>query len=328
MTHKLLLGTVITLLALLLSAPVTTAIVSNAVTVDFAGEVTQVFDTCNIFGGTVSPGDSFFGKYAYNLDTPDSIPTKVWEGSYQHTAPPYGITVHVGSLVFKTDPSNVSFRIVTGNDPPILPMRDLFGVRSEINVSDPSLDPGNTVGGIFWTLTDSTLTALNSDALPAGPPDLSDWDPQPRNAFFVQGACADERGAWEVRGRVIQVRETQTQTVEIDIKPGSYPNCFNNNGNGVIPVAILGKADFDVTEIAPSTVALEGMGLKMAGKSNKILAHIDDVNNDGFDDLVVKIEDEDGIFTTGTSTATLTGLMFDSTPILGTDEVCITPSSG
>jgi hypothetical protein len=29
--------------------------------------------------------------------------------------------------------------------------------------------------------------------------------------------------------------------VPIDIKPGSYPNCFNNDGNGVIPVAILGR---------------------------------------------------------------------------------------
>ena len=37
--------------------------------------------------------------------------------------------------------------------------------------------------------------------------------------------------------------------VQIDIKPGSDPNCFNLNGNGVIPVAILGSADFDATEV-------------------------------------------------------------------------------
>ena len=32
--------------------------------------------------------------------------------------------------------------------------------------------------------------------------------------------------------------------VEIDIKPGSDPNCFNNNGHGVIPVAILSSNNF------------------------------------------------------------------------------------
>ena len=40
--------------------------------------------------------------------------------------------------------------------------------------------------------------------------------------------------------------------VDIDIKPGSDPNCFNVNGNGVIPVAILGSANFDVTRVDDS----------------------------------------------------------------------------
>lgn len=31
--------------------------------------------------------------------------------------------------------------------------------------------------------------------------------------------------------------------VTIDIKPRSYPNCFNVNGKEVIPVAILGSDD-------------------------------------------------------------------------------------
>ena len=35
--------------------------------------------------------------------------------------------------------------------------------------------------------------------------------------------------------------------VAIDIKPGSDPNCFNNDGHGVIPVAILSSTDFDAT---------------------------------------------------------------------------------
>jgi len=112
--------------------------------------------------------------------------------------------------------------------------------------------------------------------------------------------------------------------VDIDIKPGSDPNCFNNDGHGVIPVAILGSADFDVTSIDPATVELESLAVRMVGKSDKLLAHIEDVNNDSFDDLVVQIEDVDGIWSAGTTLATVTGALFDGTPIVGQDYVCIT----
>lgn len=66
--------------------------------------------------------------------------------------------------------------------------------------------------------------------------------------------------------------------VEIDIKPGSDPNCFNNDGHGTIPVAILGRADFDVSAIDPGT-------------------------------------------------ATLTGNLYDGTPIVGSDNICVVPGA-
>lgn len=116
--------------------------------------------------------------------------------------------------------------------------------------------------------------------------------------------------------------------VAIDIKPGSDPNCFNNNGHGVIPVAILGSADFDVSQIDPGTVALEGLAIRAVGKSNKLLAHIEDVNGDGIDDLVVQIEDTDGAFVNGNGTAAVTGNLkaeFEGIPFEGTDSICIRP---
>jgi len=42
--------------------------------------------------------------------------------------------------------------------------------------------------------------------------------------------------------------------VEIDIKPGSYPNSINPNSNGVIPVAILTTPSFDATTVDPLSV--------------------------------------------------------------------------
>jgi len=113
--------------------------------------------------------------------------------------------------------------------------------------------------------------------------------------------------------------------IEIDIKPGSYPNSINNNGKGVIPVAILGSADFDVTEINPDTVKLGECGIKKVGKKDKLLAHIENVNGDAFDDLVVQIEDDCDFVG---PTATLTGNLFeeyDSTPFVGNDSIRLVP---
>ena len=113
--------------------------------------------------------------------------------------------------------------------------------------------------------------------------------------------------------------------IDIDIKPGSYPNSFNNNGNGVIPVAILGSQYLDVTAIDAGSISLEGMEIRAVGKSNKLLSHYEDVNEDSILDLVVQIEDTDGTFTLGDTTATLTGTLMDGTLIEGQDSICIVP---
>ena len=93
-------------------------------------------------------------------------------------------------------------------------------------------------------------------------------------------------------------------------------------------MAILSDDDFDATQVDPATVTLEGLAVKAVGKSNKLLASIEDVNSDGFEDLVVKIEDKDGVFAEGDTTATLTGNLlpeFNGTPFEGTDSICIVP---
>ena len=43
----------------------------------------------------------------------------------------------------------------------------------------------------------------------------------------------------------------------VDIKPQSCPNPLNVKKKGVLPIAILGTEDFDVTEIDPASVELE-----------------------------------------------------------------------
>ena len=92
-----------------------------------------------------------------------------------------------------------------------------------------------------------------------------------------------------------------TIQVDIDIKPGSDTNCLNNDGHGVIPVAILGSEGFDVHNVNAATVELEGLAVAVRGKSDKLLAAYEDVNGDGYMDLVLKIEDSDGALTEGST---------------------------
>ena len=111
--------------------------------------------------------------------------------------------------------------------------------------------------------------------------------------------------------------------VAIDIKPGADDNCININEHGVIPIAILGSIDFDVSKIDPGTCELAGMTVKMAGKSNKYLSNYEDVNQDGFDDLVIKIEDNDANIDLGEGTVKLTCELYDGKSIEGTDTICL-----
>jgi hypothetical protein len=137
------------------------------------------------------------------------------------------------------------------------------------------------------------------------------------------------KGDWYREGyEIARMRGTkvvETLIVSVDIKPGSATNCFNQNDRGVIPVAVLGSEDFDVTQINVDSLRLEGLAVKMAGKSNKYLAHIEDVNADGYPDLVLQFQDSDNWVYSGSGTATLTGQLSDGTPIQGSDSICIVP---
>jgi hypothetical protein len=48
-------------------------------------------------------------------------------------------------------------------------------------------------------------------------------------------------------------------TVRMDIRPGSCPNLLQPRAHGALPVAVLGATGFNVREIDPSTVRLEGV---------------------------------------------------------------------
>lgn len=114
--------------------------------------------------------------------------------------------------------------------------------------------------------------------------------------------------------------------VSIDIKPGSYPNCFNVNGHGVIPVAILGSNQFDVTTVDPMSLQFGAFMVRVRGNKGP-LCSVQDVNGDSMNDLVCQFEDngQSAWETGGEATATLTGTTYDGRKFEGSDSICIVP---
>ena len=128
--------------------------------------------------------------------------------------------------------------------------------------------------------------------------------------------------------------------VPVDIKPESCPNPLNVKSKGVLPVAILGTVDFDVTQVDPATVMLEGVYpirwdeedvATPYTPSGEVEYCIDCTTDgpDGFLDLTLKFDVQEVITVLGDVddeeclTLTLTGNLLDGTPIVGEDVVLI-----
>ena len=134
--------------------------------------------------------------------------------------------------------------------------------------------------------------------------------------------------------------------VYVDIKPASWPNPLQLNERGVLPVAICGTEDFDVTTIDPETVqlTLEGLGIGVAPlrwsyddvatpyEGESCSGH--DLEGDGYLDLTLKFKTQEVVGTLGLNAFSdgdvviliLTGSLkaeHGGTPIQGQDCIVI-----
>jgi hypothetical protein len=223
-------------------------------------------------------------------------------------------------VTFSGDCSNlhVEWENVLGNVLPAGPYTGHYSMRVYL------LNPDGSLNYAIYTYQFGKWAAPEFD-LPVSlcDPDCGSWAIGIQSRINFTGA--DPLGGGLVNRSQYYFRYDACHiNVDIDIKPGSYPNCFNNDGKGAIPVAILSSVDFDATQVNPDTIALDGQGMRVVGRDNT-QAHIEDVNGDGLNDLMVQIADVDGTYVAGNSIAVLTAETVGGESIKGTDSVCIVP---
>ena len=124
--------------------------------------------------------------------------------------------------------------------------------------------------------------------------------------------------------------------VAVDIKPKSCPNPVNVKSSGVLPVAILGTVDYDVTTIDPTSIRLTGVE-PLRSVYEDVATPVSDNNDcncitegpDGFLDLNLKFETQKIVEAVGDVNdgdelqLELIGVLFDETPIEGADCILI-----
>ena len=145
-------------------------------------------------------------------------------------------------------------------------------------------------------------------------------------------------------------------TAKLDIKPGSCPNPVNVRSRGVVPMAVVGTAAFDVTQIDRSTLTLArtdgvggsvtpltgppGPGIHVEDAATPFegeLCNCHELTGDGIDDLGLKFSTPEMVAALELGSLqdrtelrlTVSGQLLDQTPFEASDCVTlITPNPG
>jgi hypothetical protein len=228
------------------------------------------------------------------------------------------VTVTCGSMTVQvlTDDVQVELDTVTAN----LPTGSLATIREpaaqQLSFVVPPQSPSNIevlLGeGLTVTVPTASGVAITESDTPEGAVAFQ---------VSVDGDSAQPVPV-EIDGQrtLLQPGAPSTTVINIDIKPGDE-NMIDLASNGALPVAILGSATFDAAIVDPGSVAVAGAPVKT--KKRRFQAGLEDVNADGFVDMVVQVERRKLDLNASSTEATLTGETVGGDAFQGSDAVVV-----
>ncbi len=201
-----------------------------------------------------------------------------------------------------------------------LELVDVTDPRRPVQISRYAAPPRNTssvevVGSLAYVGDAAAGVRVLDVSDPSSPVELG--------AFF-----SDSATDVEVRGRLVYLADLSglriidfgpeyvRLSIGIDVKPGAEPNSIQPRSRGLIPVAILGQADFDVSEVDLATVSFGVGAAAPIGAGSR-----DDIDEDGFSDLVLHFRTQESGIGQGDREVCLHGELEDETGFEGCDSV-------
>lgn len=154
--------------------------------------------------------------------------------------------------------------------------------------------------------------------------------------YTIHLKVTDSEGQSDVNDSTLIIVPKPATVVAVDIKPGGCPNPLNVKSSGVLPVAILGTDDYDITTIDPTSIRLTGVE-PIRSSYEDVATPVSDSNDcncteegpDGFLDLTLKFKTQRIAEAIGDVNhgdvleLPLTGVLSDETPIEGADCILI-----
>jgi hypothetical protein len=197
----------------------------------------------------------------------------------------------------------------------------------------PDTDVVITCGSVILVVEDGPAVTMEIDidgetaTVEVPPGNTVTFEPDTDTLEVDSAANDPEPVILTIGGTDIEIEPGETvelTSIQIDIKPGSSPNCININSKGVIPVAILGSESLDVANIDQASLDFGGLEVRERGNGRHSCG-VEDVNSDGFSDLVCHFEDDESSWISDGTSATLSGMLLDETVVSGTDAICLVP---
>jgi len=248
----------------------------------------NVCSTAAFFG--ILPGDEFRLLFAYDPDTSVQGRTRPTNEYYWHDYPleDLGISLFVNSgsgFELHTDSPYDSYVMKVYDDSHV-------DVVARLNAYLPHYTT------LAFQLFDLDPFVLNGDVCPE-----IVWERFSRAAIHCSVRDYATREYYKFHGTITAAtvipQEPPIQIVDIDVKPGSDRNPINLKSKGMVPVALLGAEDFDVTCLE-DPLAVELFGAELLDTANEnykpakpIHFVVEDLNWDGYDDILFHFSTQD-----------------------------------